>query len=181
MYTNELYHHGIKGMHWGVRRYQNSDGTYTSAGKARRNDISKNYGNSTNFDRKLNRQNKKERISAAKNSSQLSDDELNYRINRLQKEKQLKDLTNQTVAPGRKRVKDFLARNAETITGSVLAAYVTNKITRKANKPSYDDMVKDEYTRQKAKREAENRLVDEKYYVINKEGKMKRKYETRRK
>lgn len=31
-----LMHHGIKGMHWGVRRYQNADGSYTAAGKARR-------------------------------------------------------------------------------------------------------------------------------------------------
>lgn len=30
---NELYHHGIKGMKWGVRRYQNEDGTLTNAGK----------------------------------------------------------------------------------------------------------------------------------------------------
>lgn len=29
----ELYHHGIKGQKWGVRRYQNSDGTLTSEGK----------------------------------------------------------------------------------------------------------------------------------------------------
>ena len=36
MPMNELYHHGIKGMHWGVRRYQNPDGTYTNAGKSRR-------------------------------------------------------------------------------------------------------------------------------------------------
>lgn len=36
MYNNELYHHGIKGMRWGVRRYQNKDGTLTSAGKKRR-------------------------------------------------------------------------------------------------------------------------------------------------
>ena len=32
---NELYHYGIKGMRWGVRRYQNADGSLTSAGKKR--------------------------------------------------------------------------------------------------------------------------------------------------
>lgn len=31
-----LCHHGIKGMKWGVRRYQNKDGSYTAAGKKRR-------------------------------------------------------------------------------------------------------------------------------------------------
>lgn len=35
MYEYELYHHGIKGMKWGVRRYQNADGSLTSAGKRR--------------------------------------------------------------------------------------------------------------------------------------------------
>lgn len=35
-YNKELYHYGVKGMKWGVRRYQNYDGTLTAAGKARR-------------------------------------------------------------------------------------------------------------------------------------------------
>lgn len=34
-YSDELYHHGVKGMKWGVRRYQNKDGTLTAAGKKR--------------------------------------------------------------------------------------------------------------------------------------------------
>lgn len=33
--NNYLMHHGIKGQRWGVRRYQNSDGTFTAVGKAR--------------------------------------------------------------------------------------------------------------------------------------------------
>ena len=32
---NELYHHGILGQHWGIRRFQNEDGTRTTAGKKR--------------------------------------------------------------------------------------------------------------------------------------------------
>ncbi len=41
-YSDELYHHGIKGQKWGIRRYQNEDGTLTDAGKRR-------YGTIENF------------------------------------------------------------------------------------------------------------------------------------
>ena len=41
--TNELYHHGIKGQKWGVRRYQNYDGSYTKAGMKRYNSALDKY------------------------------------------------------------------------------------------------------------------------------------------
>ena len=37
MNNNELYHYGIKGMKWGIRRYQNYDGSYTKKGLERYN------------------------------------------------------------------------------------------------------------------------------------------------
>lgn len=44
--ASELYHHGIKGQKWGVRRFQNPDGSLTDAGRLR-------YGKGHKTDRRL--------------------------------------------------------------------------------------------------------------------------------
>ena len=35
IYVSEIQHHGIKGQKWGVRRFQNKDGSLTPAGRIR--------------------------------------------------------------------------------------------------------------------------------------------------
>lgn len=46
-YNLELYHHGIKGQKWGVRRFQNEDGSLTQAGKKRIKTYSDDYTKAT--------------------------------------------------------------------------------------------------------------------------------------
>lgn len=45
--TDELYHHGVLGMKWGIRRYQNKDGSLTNAGKKRYDKMSPDKLNKT--------------------------------------------------------------------------------------------------------------------------------------
>lgn len=82
----ELYHWGIKGMKWGVRRYQNPDGSLTPAGKKR-------YG--TEGDKGDEKPNYAPKA-PKKNAGDYTDDELRAQINRMQMEKQYRDLAGQT-------------------------------------------------------------------------------------
>ena len=165
MYTDELYHHGIKGQKWGLRRFQNADGSYTDAGKRHR----------ANSDRDW----------AAKNSSQLSDDELNKRISRLQKEKQLKDLTDQVVHPGRKMARDLLDRYGNQIATAAVAAGVgaaTTALIKQKFNPRFNP-TKSVYETKKEQWDAEQRLIDEGYAMVDDKGKVRRvdKHKNRRK
>ena len=76
--NDELYHWGIKGMKWGVRRYQNKDGTLTPAG--------------TDGSEKPDYAPK----ASKKKAGDYTDEELRAQINRMQMEKQYRDLAGQT-------------------------------------------------------------------------------------
>jgi len=96
-----LYHHGIKGMHWGIRRFQNKDGSLTAEGIKR-------YRTDLNFKYKYDKYKAKQDAKAAekakqkeikrvdklmkKNSRKLTAEELEERINRLAMETRIVDL-----------------------------------------------------------------------------------------
>lgn len=147
---NELYHHGIKGMHWGVRRYQNLDGTLTNAGKRREQAAD---------DRRARQNAKRQREWNANNASQLSDKELTDQILRLQREKQLKDLTNDVVRPGKKHARDLMYRYGDQILTAAVTTGVSIAITKRMN--DRWNPQKSAYDRMKDDLEAKTKLADE--------------------
>lgn len=102
----ELYHHGILGQKWGVRRYQNSDGTYTAAGKARRNDSyepGKQKQSKSSSD-----SNSKNAGRTKKNHLKMDNDELKEAIDRLKMEKEYIQLKKDTRSAGQAFVSDVM-------------------------------------------------------------------------
>ena len=106
MSNNQLQHAGVKGMKWGVRRYQNADGTLTPAGRKR-------YGHDDY-----------RRAHSSKSVKSMSDTELRARNNRLQMEAQYRDLRGKANR-GNRAIKSFIA-TAGTITAAT-AAFATYK------------------------------------------------------
>ena len=88
MSSNELTHHGIKGMRWGVRRYQNKDGSLTKAGRKKMAKLDKEYSKLTGQNRNRNTESPNTRL------SKMSDDEIRSRINRINLERDYLDLIN---------------------------------------------------------------------------------------
>lgn len=101
-----LYHFGIKGMKWGIRRYQNKDGSLTPQGKIR---YSEDY----------------KRAHSGKNIKEMSDTELRNVNNRLQMERQYSSLTRKT-SRGKKIVQTLI-----TTAGTLAAAEGAYKTYKK--------------------------------------------------
>ena len=116
---DELYHYGVLGMKWGVRRYQNKDGSLTTKGKKRySSDASKS-------DKKEDTKPKKKSI------SEMSDEELSKAIKRLEIEKRYRDLTKESrqseISKGRafaNRVIEKIGENTLTNLGTQAANHV---------------------------------------------------------
>ena len=136
--NGELYHHGIKGMKWGKRRFQNNDGSLTPAGRKRYSEgdngdrkyvtirqASKNAKEAQrDAVRKLNESNKKhtahqysKAIKNARKESIAEDKDRN---------KELRDTPEAKAARKEKAVK--AAKVGAAVAGTALAAYGAYKV-----------------------------------------------------
>ena len=131
MNQNELYHYGVTGMRWGVRRYQNRDGTLTKAGKKRVAKLETQYTALTG--KSLHKTSSSSSKQRRKTVSEMSDDELRKAVNRLQMEKQYKQLVSETAVQARgdafiNKSKKVLSKSLENAIGQAITQSIKSSI-----------------------------------------------------
>ena len=104
-----LIHYGILGMKWGVRRYQNKDGSLTSAGKKR-------YGNNDDIKDSPQKNTEEPKKKSVKD---MSDEELRREINRMQLEQSYLRMTGQNIEKGKSAVEIALGKMKESFVSTV--------------------------------------------------------------
>lgn len=106
--TDELYHHGVLGQRWGVRRYQNKDGSLTALGKKRATKLESKYekvtGKKMGSKSSDSSSDSKTDTSKPKSISEMSNAELQAKIDRIRLETTLDSLTPKHVSAGEKFV-----------------------------------------------------------------------------
>lgn len=135
MKQNELQHHGVPGMKWGVRRYQNKDGSLTPAGRKKAAKMKEEYTALTGkkLIRKAAPKNNKT-PEKTKNIKDMSDDEIRAKINRIQLERTLSSLEPKQVSRGKvfinKFMSDIVAPAATDIAKQLVKSYMVKNVNK---------------------------------------------------
>lgn len=134
---NKLYHHGIRGMRWGVRRYQNKDGTLTPAGKKRADKMKEEYTQLTGkkLIRKPNKtpvQNKSVNEMSIKELREMTD-RLNAENNYINAVNNRKSLNVQEVTKGKKFVNKIANDVLEPVLTDISKQLVKSFMVKMAN------------------------------------------------
>ena len=142
METDFLAHHGVKGQKWGVRRHQNKDGSLNRSGQKKAKKMKEQYTRLTGKQLRKN-PTKKSSIQKPKQKSisEMSDDEIRSKINRIKLEKELRSAFIDKVT------KDIIAPAATDVAKQVVKSKLTDAANRKFG---FDDDLK-VYTNNKKK------------------------------